>query len=77
MPCKLFLFFFGKMLNHFIFYLVDGNWGKWSDFGECSKSCGGGTKERTRTCDSPKPQHGGKDCKGSSTNEMKCNTMSY
>lgn len=41
---------------------VDGNWGTWSDWGECSKKCGTGTQQRSRTCDNPQPQHGGADC---------------
>merc|ERR1712112_321304 len=34
--------------------------GHWSEWGECSKTCGGGTK--TRTCTNPAPAHGGADC---------------
>lgn len=38
---------------------VDGGWSEWSS---CSAECGGGTQ--TRTCTSPTPAFGGKDCKG-------------
>jgi len=48
---------------------VDGAWGSWST---CSKKCGGG--EKTRSCDSPAPAHGGKQCQGDSTED--CNTAS-
>ena len=45
--------------------------GGWSDFGACSKSCGGGTE--TRTCSNPAPANGGKDCVGDGTKV--CNTQ--
>ena len=53
--------------------LVDGGYGKWSTFGDCSKSCGGGTQMRTRKCDSPSPANGGKDCFGPNQNFRQCN----
>ncbi|XP_066935005.1 uncharacterized protein [Clytia hemisphaerica] len=52
---------------------VNGNWGRWSSYGGCSKTCGGGSRTRTRRCDSPKPQNGGASCKGSSTQSGRCN----
>lgn len=47
-------------------------WGEWSEFGECSATCEGGTQERTRTCDSPAPEFGGADCIGQSTESQGC-----
>lgn len=42
-----------------------GGWGAWSAFGDCSRSCGGGVRFRTRRCDNPPPLHGGEKCVGS------------
>ena len=39
--------------------------GGWSQFGACSKACGGGT--HSRACSSPAPANGGKDCTGDAT----------
>ncbi|CAH2276711.1 A disintegrin and metallo ase with thrombospondin motifs 2 [Pelobates cultripes] len=32
----------------------DGNWGPWSKFGSCSRTCGTGVRYRTRSCDDPR-----------------------
>ena len=45
--------------------------GGWSQFGACSKACGGGT--HSRTCTNPAPANGGKDCTGDATKA--CNTQ--
>ena len=39
-------------------------------------SCGGGTHSRTRSCDNPKPAHGGKDCSklGPASESKACNS---
>ncbi|CAH1773254.1 unnamed protein product, partial [Owenia fusiformis] len=55
---------------------VDGGYGPWSDFGECSKTCGGGTQNRTRLCNNPEPANGGKDCEGPSIETRSCNENS-
>ena len=46
-------------------FLVDGNWGEWEPSTDCSKTCGGGTQERTRTCSNPIPENGGSNCTSS------------
>nr|XP_018671182.1 A disintegrin and metalloproteinase with thrombospondin motifs 3 isoform X1 [Ciona intestinalis] len=43
---------------------VDGNWGSWNTYGQCSRSCGTGVWYRTRMCNNPMPSHGGVDCIG-------------
>ncbi len=54
--------------------VVDGGWSAWSKWSSCTKGCGGGTKRRTRSCVSPAPENGGRDCIGISSQESPCNT---
>ncbi|KAM3875993.1 hemicentin-1 [Diretmus argenteus] len=54
---------------------VDGNWGSWQTWGECSASCGGGERTRVRLCHSPSPSNGGRLCPGDSTQLSRCNTQ--
>lgn len=53
---------------------VDGKWSSWVSWGACSVSCGGGTRQRTRLCASPAPQHGGRQCEGSDVHIDFCNS---
>ncbi|XP_062505321.1 A disintegrin and metalloproteinase with thrombospondin motifs adt-1-like isoform X3 [Corticium candelabrum] len=55
---------------------VDGAWGSWSQWLKCTLSCGGGTKQRSRKCDNPAPENGGKTCDGSAEEEGQCNQES-
>jgi hypothetical protein len=50
----------------------DGNWGEWTPWSSCTRSCNEGTKIRRRKCDNPTPQNGGKPCKGSSRYSIIC-----
>ncbi|KAG7237036.1 hypothetical protein INR49_032882 [Caranx melampygus] len=52
---------------------VDGKWGKWGAFGECSRSCGGGVQLAKRHCDNPVPENGGKYCYGLRIKYRSCN----
>ncbi|KAG9482142.1 hypothetical protein GDO78_011044 [Eleutherodactylus coqui] len=45
-------------------YKVDGSWGKWSPYGHCSRTCGGGVQLAKRECNNPEPSHGGQYCEG-------------
>ncbi|KAL7847018.1 hypothetical protein SRHO_G00219980 [Serrasalmus rhombeus] len=53
---------------------VDGGWGPWSIWGECSRTCGGGVSSSMRHCDSPAPSGGGKYCLGERKRYRSCNT---
>ncbi|XP_075065848.1 A disintegrin and metalloproteinase with thrombospondin motifs 2-like isoform X1 [Mixophyes fleayi] len=52
----------------------DGNWGQWSKFGSCSRTCGTGVRYKTRSCDNPHPANGGRSCVGPSYELQLCNT---
>ncbi|XP_040152490.1 semaphorin-5A isoform X2 [Anopheles arabiensis] len=54
---------------------IDGGWGPYGDFGECSAVCGGGFRIRRRKCDNPVPQNGGMDCSGCHFDYEVCNTQ--
>ncbi|KAM4650990.1 A disintegrin and metalloproteinase with thrombospondin motifs 15 [Discoglossus pictus] len=45
-------------------YKTDGSWGKWSPYGQCSRTCGGGVQLAKRECNNPEPSHGGLFCEG-------------
>ncbi|KAF6035139.1 hypothetical protein EB796_006562 [Bugula neritina] len=52
---------------------VDGVWGPWSTWSECTKTCSGGVTERFRQCNNPAPKFGGKRCAGNRTETLPCN----
>ncbi|XP_059143931.1 neurogenic locus notch homolog protein 1-like [Physella acuta] len=55
---------------------VDGRFGGWSEWSQCSASCGGGLMTRLRLCDSPHAGYGGAECDPSQARStMKCNTV--
>ena len=53
---------------------IDGGWGDYGDWSECSKECGGGIQTRTRKCDNPVPYYGA-DCEGAESESRACNTQ--
>ncbi|XP_039512123.1 SCO-spondin [Pimephales promelas] len=53
---------------------VDGSWSQWGRWTDCSAHCGGGVKSRSRQCDNPAPQSGGRECTGSGRQQKECNT---
>ncbi|ESO90272.1 hypothetical protein LOTGIDRAFT_123688 [Lottia gigantea] len=55
-----------------IYFTVDGDWGNWGEFSNCTKTCGNGTRTRQRLCDNPSPAHGGATCLGNQTETVAC-----
>ncbi|XP_067996429.1 A disintegrin and metalloproteinase with thrombospondin motifs 14 isoform X1 [Melanerpes formicivorus] len=55
-------------------YSQDGSWSSWSKFGSCSRTCGGGVRSRSRSCDHPPPAYGGRPCPGATYEHQVCNT---
>ena len=53
-------------------FVVDGSWGSWTSWGTCSVTCASGTHDRSRTCSSPAPAHGGANCVGSTSATQTC-----
>ncbi|KAM9324527.1 hemicentin-1 [Gastrophryne carolinensis] len=52
---------------------ADGVWSDWSSWEECSKTCGGGKKTRTRTCNIPSMEGEVKTCDGKAIDTTVCN----
>ena len=49
------------------FHIVDGEWGAWGNWSDCTEPCGVGESVRSRLCDSPLPQYGGDNCTTNAT----------
>ena len=47
---------------HYLVVTVDGKYTEWSQWTECTATCGGGTQSRSRSCTNPAAQNGGKSC---------------
>ncbi|XP_064420214.1 hemicentin-2 [Latimeria chalumnae] len=54
---------------------VNGQWMGWSSWSVCTMSCGGGSRQRTRSCFDPPPQNGGRPCDGRDVDVQQCNTQ--
>lgn len=52
---------------------VDGGWGSWEAWSECSRTCGGGVSRSERHCDNPRPSHRGQYCTGERIRFRSCN----
>ena len=55
-----------------LWHEADGNWGAWTSWSSCSKTCATGTKTKTRACNNPTPSNGVK-CPGNKTDSENCN----
>lgn len=53
---------------------VNGGWTEWT-WSTCTKACGGGTRDGSRTCTNPAPACGGSDCVGDANIQESCNTQ--
>lgn len=51
---------------------VNGGLTPWSDWSLCDRICGGGRRERTRSCTNPVPRNGGLDCAGPLVEAVPC-----
>ena len=56
-----------------MFFSEECVWGPWSTWLSCSKTCGGGTKTRSRT--KTKVEQNGGNCSGSRSDSKTCNTQ--
>ena len=74
-PCVMINFFFLMILKSP--FSVDGGYSPFTNWSDCTETCGGGEQTRTRTCTNPEPQLGGKDCSsfGPDFEKRKCNTQ--
>uniref|UniRef100_A0A8C9YCU5 SCO-spondin n=1 Tax=Sander lucioperca TaxID=283035 RepID=A0A8C9YCU5_SANLU len=54
---------------------VNGHWSEWTEWSECDAQCGGGVRQRNRTCSAPPPKNGGLDCKGMTLQSQSCNSQ--
>lgn len=51
---------------------IHGGWSEWSNWSDCSKSCGRGIKMRKRHCNNPPPKFHGKFCDGENVEYEEC-----
>lgn len=71
LKCRLLKFGISELLsNNCLFPTVDGQWTTWSEWSECSATCGNATKTRYRECEGQ--LSGGKDCEGVARETMTC-----
>ena len=51
---------------------MDGEWGNWTLWSKCNKTCGKGNKTRSRLCDNPVQTGRGTSCNGSHSQTKTC-----
>ncbi|KAK3728739.1 hypothetical protein QZH41_002662 [Actinostola sp. cb2023] len=52
---------------------IDGNFTEWSNWSNCTRTCGNGIQQRMRTCTNPPPANGGANCTGHTNETQHCN----
>ena len=62
-------------IKHFKnYFTVDGGWCEWErKWTDCSASCGGGVRQKTRECRCPALAHAGQPCAGDKEKKETCN----
>ncbi|XP_076378705.1 A disintegrin and metalloproteinase with thrombospondin motifs 9 isoform X1 [Megalopta genalis] len=63
----------GECVVRSILEPVNGQWGEWGSYGECSRTCGGGVQKKYRECNNPPPQNYGNYCVGARVKYRSCN----
>lgn len=53
---------------------ISGEWGPWTEWSLCTRSCGGGVASSYRICNNPKPANGGRYCIGDRIRHRMCHT---
>ncbi|XP_071091239.1 A disintegrin and metalloproteinase with thrombospondin motifs 12-like [Haliotis cracherodii] len=53
---------------------INGEWGQWEGWTDCTRSCGAGISYSERHCDNPPPSHGGRYCIGERKRYRICKT---
>ncbi|XP_046475361.1 A disintegrin and metalloproteinase with thrombospondin motifs 6 [Neodiprion pinetum] len=53
---------------------IDANWGAWSPWSRCSRTCGSGVAFSERKCNHPRPSNGGEICQGIKKRHKICAT---
>ncbi|XP_064618507.1 A disintegrin and metalloproteinase with thrombospondin motifs 12-like isoform X2 [Lineus longissimus] len=53
---------------------INGEWGEWSGWASCTRTCGAGVSHAERLCNNPMPGNGGKYCLGERKRFRICNT---
>ena len=59
---KIYSLYLLNILLIFYFHSVSGGYSGWTQWSQCSTTCGAGEKTRERTCNNPPPEHGGPNC---------------
>nr|XP_054607228.1 SCO-spondin-like [Nothobranchius furzeri] len=54
---------------------VHGHWSEWTEWSVCNALCGGGVRQRNRTCSAPPPKNGGRGCAGMIRQSLSCNNQ--
>ena len=66
------MLFYSAFSFHSVVLCIDGGFSNWARWGDCSQTCNGGIKKRTRTCSRPFPVTDGLVCDGPRTEYENC-----